>query len=638
MTRSVICYNNSAMEDLLKNLNPDQKKAVTFQANRPLLVLAGAGSGKTRVLTCRAAWLIGQAETKENGLLLLTFTNKAAGEMKERLESLLSPSSKFKVQSSKLFAGTFHSFGAYLLRRHANRVGISRNFVIFDDKDQVNLLKNLIKEMNLPDDKYRPKTISSVINSAKNDLIDWQTFLDSAGDQWQENAGLVYKFYQEKLKKSNGLDFGDLLYLTVRLFKDNPHLRQTYHQKYNHILIDEYQDTNKSQYAITKLLTGNNQSLTVVGDAAQSIYSWRGADYRNLNSLKKDFPEIKVINLERNYRSTQIILDAANQVIAENKLHPVLELYTKKNSGDKIVIFQAKTESGEANYIVEEIINLINQEKVNPSEIAILYRTNAQSRTLEDALLRYQVNYILYGGVKFYQRAEIKDVLSLIRVWFNDKDTISWQRIEKNMGVRRKRRVKRFIRENNGQKWTTAELLNQIITASGYLEKYDQKDKEDYRRLENIKELFSVARQFPDIEKFLESVALVQQEYSVQEKNKAGIADQAVKLMTLHSSKGLEFEVVFIAGMEEGLLPHSRSMSEIEELEEERRLCYVGMTRAKSRLYLTYAAKRLYFGKTNYNSPSRFLEKIPQDLTISEKTTETLDNWDWDDDDWLEEW
>ncbi len=626
------------MEDLLKNLNPDQKNAVTYQGNGPLLVLAGAGSGKTRVLTCRAAWLLANKGMDLKGLLLLTFTNKAAAEMKQRLRKLLSQSSKFKVQNLKLFAGTFHSFGAYILRREGGGVGVSKDFVIYDQKDQHTLLRDLIKKMNLPPKKYRPQILSSIINSAKNDLIDWQTFIDSAGDQWQENVGLVYKSYQNKLSKSNALDFGDLLYLTVQLFKENQSLLSRYQGKYNHILIDEYQDTNKSQYVITKLLSEKNQNLTVVGDAAQAIYSWRGADYRNLTSLKKDFPQTKIINLERNYRSTQTILDSANQVIAKNELHPVLKLYTKKGSGEKIVIHRSKTESQEANYIIGQIDNLVNEESVLSKEIAILYRTNAQSRALEEALVHLGIPYILYGGVKFYQRAEIKDVLSLIRVWFNQDDLVSWQRIEKNMGVRRKRRVKKFLNDYQDKQWTTSELLKKILSASGYLEKFDENNQDDYRRLENIKELSSVAHQFPDIINFLESVALVQQEYSVQEKRKANNSDEAIKLMTLHSSKGLEFDVVFIAGMEEGLLPHSRSMNSLEELEEERRLCYVGMTRARQRLYLTYAEKRLYFGTTNYNSPSRFLDNIPDHLVIREEEKLSVDNWDWDDDDWLEEW
>jgi len=334
----------------------------------------------------------------------------------------------------------------------------------------------------------------------------------------------------------------------------------------------------------------------------------------------------------------QTILDAANKIISYNELHPILKLYTEKKSGKKIVVHQATNESTEANFIVEEIKTLINKKNISPKEIAVLYRTNAQSRTLEDAFIHRGLPYILYGGVKFYQRAEIKDVLALIRVWFNSDDLVAWERIEKNMGVRRMSRVKDFIKENESKKYTSEELLNHILPASRYLEKFDQEDKDDYRRLENIRELSSVAQQFPDLKDFLESVALVQQEYSVQEKRKKDTADQAVRLMTLHSSKGLEFKAVFIAGMEEGLLPHSRSMLDKEELEEERRLCYVGMTRAKSSLYLTYAAKRLYFGKTNYNSPSRFLENIPDHLVIREEVTESVDDWDWDDDDWLNEW
>ena len=400
-------------------------------------------------------------------------------------------------------------------------------------------------------------------------------------------------------------------------------------------MVDEYQDTNRCQYLLTKLLAKKHKNLTAVGDAAQSIYSWRGANYKNMMNLAKDFKNLKVFNLEQNYRSTKVILDAANSIIIKNKKHPTLKLFTKNSFGDKIVLYEASTGNDEANFISEKVKQLVDFDGVDPKQIAILYRTNAQSRTMEEAFIRYSIPYVLIGGVKFYNRAEVKDVLSLVRVFHNSKDEVSWKRIESNFGKRRKAKVEKFVEKNKDQDWKTQDLFQEITLASTYLEKYNPQDSDDYRRLENIKEMLSVAKQFPDVGDFLENVALVQQEYSASEKEKQDNVDNSVKLMTLHSSKGLEFEVVFLVGLEEGLMPHSRSLEDLSQLEEERRLCYVGLTRAKRLLFLTYARKRLFFGKTNYNDPSRFISDIPPKL-VDFQVNKTEDNWSdsGDDDDW----
>jgi len=625
------------MDKLLAGLNPAQKKAVQYNRG-PLLVLAGAGSGKTRVLTHRAAWLVAKGKAHPSQLLLLTFTNKAAEEMRRRLLALLTGLVN-RSSLGGLFAGTFHSFGAHILRRDGEKIGINRSFVIYDEADQRALIKRIIKKLGLSEKKFKPLGVKAVIEGAKNDLISPETFLDSVRGAWHQSVGLIYSEYQKQLDKFNALDFNDLLFLTVKLFREEEEVLKKYQERYQYILIDEYQDTNKSQYVLTKLLAKRYQNLTTVGDAAQAIYRWRGADYRNLINLTKDFPKMKIINLVQNYRSTQKILDAAYAVISKNEKHPILRLFTRNHSGDNIFVYRAGSEIAEAEFLVEKIKQLVDFQGIDPTKIAVLYRTNAQSRVIEESFIRHGLPYILVGGVKFYDRAEIKDVLSLVRVFHNPRDQISWERIEKNLGKRRKAKVEAFVKENKDQQWSSEEVLKRTLSASQYLEKYHPDDEDDYRRLENIKELASVAKNFPDLDQFLENVALVQQEYSVQEKEKAKIIKSAVKLMTLHSSKGLEFDVVFIVGLEEGLLPHSRSIDDPEELEEERRLCYVGMTRAKRQLFLTYANKRLFFGRTNRNIVSRFLEDIPEELTDreSERHHWDEDNWN-DDDDWDIEW
>jgi len=617
------------MDNLLKGLNPAQKKAV-MHSGSPLLVLAGAGSGKTRVLTRRAAWLVATGEVDPQQLLLLTFTNKAAGEMKDRLFDLLTSLGR-KVKKSSLFAGTFHSFCCGVLRSSGREIGIEPTFVIYDEGDQQALIKDIIKDLDLDESRFKPPMIKAVIEDAKNNLIPASTFSDSSSGSWAETIARVYAQYEKRLAKTQALDFNDLLFKTVELFK-NTSVLEKYQNRYKHVLVDEYQDTNRSQYLLTKLLADKHKNLTAVGDAAQAIYSWRGADYRNLLSLENDYPNLTKINLEINYRSTQNILDAANQVISKNERHPILKLVSFGSKGGKVVLYRSGDETDEAEFVAGKIKSLIDFNGADPTQIAILYRTNAQSRTFEEVFIRRSIPYILIGGTKFYDRAEVKDVLSLLRVFYNQEDWVSWQRIERNMGKRRMARVREFINDPKNKKLDSKKLMESITIKSGYLEKFDPQDEADARRLENVKELASVAKRFSNLGDFLENVTLVQQEYYAQEKEKDNWKNQAVKLMTLHASKGLEFETVFLVGMEEGLLPHSQNLDETEKLEEERRLCYVGMTRAKTRLFLTLAAKRLYFGKTQYNDPSRFLADLPKDLLSVEGWQED-DYKDNDDDD-----
>jgi len=625
------------MGKLLQGLNSAQKQAVTYDQG-PLLVLAGAGSGKTRVLTHRAAWLVASGKAVPSQLLLLTFTNKAAGEMKKRLLRLLKSTSKESL-SRGLFAGTFHSFCAYILRSAGRAVGLSPNFVIFDEADQRSALKKILKKMDLSDDQFKLAVVRAIIEQAKNNLISAPGFLESAHDSWRQTIGRIYKEYERSLTAMKALDFADLLYLTVKLFEQAPRILAKYQEHYRYILVDEYQDTNHSQYLLTKLLAQKYRNLTVVGDVAQAIYGWRGADYKNLLNLKGDFPKIKTINLEVNYRSTQKILDVAYEVIVKNKKHSVLKLVTQNQGGKKVSVYQAFSEGGEAAFVADKIKTLVDFEGMDPAKIAILYRTNAQSRIVEEVLIRRGLPYVLIGGVRFYERAEVKDVLSLLRVFYNPKDEVSWERLRKNMGKRRTAKIKEFIEKRKKNlpgkpEWKTKALLKALLKTSAYLEKYDSDDEKDNKKLENIEELLSVAENFPDLGDFLENVSLVQQEYFAQEKEKKNWIDQAIKLMTLHASKGLEFEVVFIIGLEEGLLPHARSLGEEERLEEERRLCYVGMTRAKKKLYLTYAAQRLYFGKTSFNEPSQFLTSIPEKL-LEFKEADVLNDEGWD---LLDEW
>jgi len=598
---------------LLDSLNPQQKKAVCFNQG-PLLVLAGAGSGKTRVITYRTAYLIEQKLAKPEEILCITFTNKAAQEMKTRLEKLLSSSPTLP------WAGTFHAFCARTLRIEGQAIGIPANYVIWDRNDQLSTIKKLIK--NKSSKKYSPSTIINNISSAKNELIGPLDYARFAQGSFQELIAEIYLGYQKELRLSGALDFDDLLVKTVNLFDQAPKILEKYQQKYRYLFVDEYQDTNRAQYRLTKALSQKHHNLCVVADASQSIYSWRGADYRNINRLSKDFPQIKTINLEQNYRSTQNILDAAHHVIIQNRSHPILNLWTKNNQGEKVDLYQAQSAQSEARFIIEKILEL-KKRGFSLNECAVLYRTNAQSRNLEEALLHYNIPYHLVGGFRFYERKEIKDVLAFLKIIANPKDLASKRRIEK-IGKRISATIKILAKDEDNQKLKTSEIINLVLLKTDYLSRFKVENEEDLGRLENIEELKSVALEFPDLNKFLENIALMEQEYFPQGKIKEEeIKSERVTLMTLHAAKGTEFEAVFLAGFEEGLLPHSRSLFEKEALEEERRLAYVGITRAKRKLFLTYVSSRLIFGRRQTNGPSRFLADIPEEI-INQKTTSWL--------------
>lgn len=578
--------------DILKDLNPDQQAAVRFQGS-PLLILAGAGSGKTRVLTHRVAYLVSQGIAAEN-ILLMTFTNKASEEMLKR------------ISGSKPTGGTFHSFCAKVLRKYGMSLGIDPYFVIFDPGDQLDTIKQAMSALGLDNKTTKPAAVLATISGAKNELVSPSDYANYARGSFQQTVARVYGVYQQLLHKFQALDFDDLLTETVRLLQTQPEILDKLQEQFKYILVDEYQDTNKAQYEITKLLANKYRNLTVVGDASQSIYSWRGADYRNLLLLKQDFPNLTTLNLEQNYRSTQNILDAAYSVISHNKNHPILKLWTDRLSGAKLTLYEAENESREAAFIISSIQRLDSRF----SDYAVLYRTNAQSRVLEEALLHSGIPYVLVGGVRFYERKEIKDVICYLRVLINPGDEVSRKRAEK---VGKQRLAKLLVHSSELGNKTSLQTLDDVLKITGYLELFDQNDEEDLARLENIKELRSVAEQFPVLTDFLENVALTEKASSARHR-RASEGQGAVTLLTLHAAKGLEFKTVFMVGMEEGLFPHSRTLLNATEIEEERRLAYVGITRAMDKLYLTYARRRLYFGQSGSNPISRFLADIPESL------------------------
>lgn len=594
------------MIDWKNELNEQQLRAVCYDKG-PLLVLAGAGSGKTRVLTYRVAWLIDQGKVRAEEIILLTFTNKAAGEMKQRVEQL--------VGKRIGFAGTFHAFCAQLLRKYGERVGLGRNYVIYDETDKKELIKTIVKELGFDERELKPAMVMAMIGNAKNEMLGVGDYAEMARGFSQKQVAQVWERYEMRMRESNAVDFDDLLRLGVRLLEIDE-IGDRMRAEYSQVLIDEYQDTNRAQYRLTTLLDGKRGNLTVVGDFSQSIYSWRGADYRNLNLLKQEYANLETVKLEENYRSTQRILDAAYGVIGNNTGHPILELKAIGKLGDKVMTYEAKNEREEANFVIEKM----NDEY---GKYAVLYRTNAQSRSLEEAMIRAGVPYVLVGGVKFYERKEIKDVLAYLRVIANEVDMLSWQRIEK-LGKRRADKFRGWLETvRGGGELSTEELLMGVFENSGYIEKFDRNNEADLARLENIQELMSVAKEFSDLNSFLENVALVQSEAQSSLDLDKGV----VTLMTVHAAKGLEFSEVFVVGLEEGLFPHSRSIIDKEQLEEERRLMYVAMTRAKEKLYLSYARQRLFFGQRNNGSPSRFLSEIPENLveTVRSRTPAYVD-------------
>ncbi len=595
------------MSELLAKLNPVQREAVQHESG-PALILAGAGSGKTTVLTHHAAWLIHERGVNASNIILVTFTNKAAGEMKERIEKL--------TGSHLPYAGTFHSICARILRTHGKYIGLDPNFVIYDSDDQLSLFKNIYKEYGFDANTYRPQSVKSVISKAKNELISYQEFADTSAGDFNNFAARAYKLYEHGLKEAQAVDFDDLMIKVVRLLQNNESIRQFYQQQFQHVLVDEYQDTNKAQYALTQLWTAPQDNLYVVGDFSQSIYAWRGADYRNMLQLKTSYPDIKEYRLEQNYRSTQSILDAATAVISKNTSHPVLQLWTENLSGAQLTCIETSSGELESMRIIDEIRQQRNK-NVALDQIAILYRTNAQSRLFEESLIKYGIPYRLIGGTKFYERKEIKDVLAYARLIVNPQDSVSYKRAlalgKRRFDTYEKFRAKFPIEEL--EKTPPAKLLRDILDTTEYLKKYNQDLPEDAERIENVAELLSMAAQFTSLTQFLENVALLQDNYFIDTDKSFGAAPRGgVNLMSLHSAKGLEFEVVFLVGMEDGLLPHSNSLFDHASIEEERRLCYVGITRAKQNLYLSFSRSRFQYGIRKSSIPSRFLSDIPPEL------------------------
>lgn len=633
---------------IFEGLNEPQKEAVCHTEG-PLLVLAGAGSGKTRVLTQRIAYLISKGVAPWN-ILAVTFTNKAAQEMRERVEALVGEMAR------SIWVHTFHTACVRILRQDIEVLGYSKNFVIFDTQDQLTVVKGILKELNISDKNFQPRAILNSISAAKNELMDVETYHRKAADFWSNTVAEVYKLYQRRLKANNGLDFDDLIMLTVRLLREYPEILEKYQDRFKYILIDEYQDTNHAQYTLVNLLASKYRNLCVVGDDDQSIYSFRSADIRNILEFERDFPEVKVIKLEQNYRSTKTILHAANEVIRHNRSRRPKRLWTENIAGDNILEYSAADDREEAWFIAEEIHDLVRNKGYKYSDFALLYRTNAQSRSFEEAMIQRNLPYRVIGGVRFYERKEIKDILAYLRVVANPDDQISLSRIinvpKRGIGDSSFERFLYFLQDNNYSvlegfshleeipsltaratkpmaafyhmllgwlmKRDTAsvkELTEMILNESGYLQELrNERTIESESRLENLDEFLALTIEFEQnsddksLAAFLETVALVS-----DVDNYEADAD-AVVMMTLHSAKGLEFPVVFLAGMEEGIFPHSRSLLETSELEEERRLCYVGITRARQRLYVTHASQRVIYGGYTNSVPSRFLLEFPREV------------------------
>ncbi len=629
----------------LDDLNPPQREAVEYMGG-PLLIIAGAGSGKTRVLTCRVANLIHAHGVSPWDVLALTFTNKAAGEMKERVQKVIG------VPARDMMIGTFHSSCARILRREIAPLGYSSNFSIYDDADSVRLITLVLEEFKVDKKTVHPRALKSVISRAKNDMVDEESFKGEVGNFFEEVASQVYRRYQERLRSNDALDFDDLLMLMVNLFELYPAVLERYRQRYKHILVDEYQDTNMVQYRLVKMLAEEHRNLCVVGDDDQGIYSWRGADIRNILEFESDYPDARVIKLEQNYRSTGRILSAAGAVVVKNEGRKDKTLWTSNPSGEALRYYVAPDEHGEARFVCAEVERLSSEGRCH-DEAAIFYRTHAQSRVLEEALIRLAIPYRVFGGTRFYERAEIKDIVAYLRLIANPSDEVSLRRVinvpprgigkttvacvegharargvsftealkgpgdVQGLGPRAIRSIAGFTEMMEGFSRFAAErevgeLLEEIWGKTGYMADLEaQGTIEAGSRVENLKELLGVVSDFAaergevTLGEFLERVSLV------GDTDDLDTGSGYLSLMTLHNAKGLEFPVVFIVGMEEGVFPHVRSMESIEELEEERRLCYVGMTRAKERLYMTRAFTRSLWGGVSENLASRFLREIP---------------------------
>ncbi|WP_026695285.1 DNA helicase PcrA [Peribacillus kribbensis] len=637
---------------LLKGLNNEQQEAVK-STDGPLLIMAGAGSGKTRVLTHRIAYLMVEKQVAPWNILAITFTNKAAREMKERIKGILGGASE------DIWISTFHSMCVRILRRDIDRIGFNRNFTILDTTDQQSVIKQILKDKNLDPKKYDYRALLGTISSAKNELIDAEEYAGMSGGFYEQVAADVYKEYQKRLAKNQALDFDDLIMKTILLFTRVPEVLEFYQRKFQYIHVDEYQDTNRAQYMLVKMLAARFRNLCVVGDSDQSIYRWRGADIANILSFEKDYPNANVILLEQNYRSTKRILSAANRVISNNANRKPKNLWTENLEGNKICYYRADSEQAEAQFVAGKI-NEMTRDGKKLSEIAILYRTNAQSRVMEEVLLKSNIQYSIVGGTKFYDRKEIKDILAYLRLISNPDDDISLRRIinvpKRGIGSTSLDKIANFAAMNdtsimqaldaveligvspkimkaaaefrdliknysNMQEYlSVTELVEEVLDKTGYRESLQaEKTIESQSRLENIDEFLSVTKSFEEsnddktLVAFLTDLALVADIDSLED-DEDGIPQDSIVLMTLHSAKGLEFPVVFLIGMEEGVFPHSRSLMEEEEMEEERRLAYVGITRAEEELFLTNAQMRTLFGRTSMNPVSRFIAEIPEDL------------------------
>lgn len=643
-----------------EGLNEGQMKAV-LQTEGPVLILAGAGSGKTKTLTHRIAYLLAEKRIRPEHILAVTFTNKAAGEMKERIEKLLSQSGERTLRMPQ-YIGTFHSLCSRILRRDIGVLGYSTSFNILDDQDQQSLAKKVMKELEMSTDQIKPRSMMEAVSRAKNQLLSPAKLSGQAQSYYEELAAKFYERYQAELEKNNTLDFDDLIRLTVELLENHAEIRDRYQEQFHYVMVDEYQDTNFLQYRLVTALSGKHKNVFVIGDDYQSIYGWRQADIRNILDFEKDYPEAVVITLDRNYRSTQVILDAAQGIIGNNANQRHKKLWTDLKEGELITLCPAQDEESEARFVAQTIEREISEKKRRPSDYAILYRTNAQSRMIEELLLRHSVSYRVVGGLKFYQRKEVKDVIAYVRLLVNPSDSIALDRVanvpQRGLGDTTLERWKSFAEHEGVNPFVAADsltaansdirdgkiaairsftdlfskwqayighteglpfsgLLQKIASESGLLKSFEEEGKQEASvRVENVQELFSVAQKYDEfgiseaIARFLEEVALAS--------DTDELGNDGVQLMTVHSAKGLEFPVVFIVGLEEGVFPHSRSHVSPTELEEERRLMYVGLTRAKEKAYLLYAEQRMIFGSTQINPPSRFLSEIPAEL-VEEK-------------------
>ncbi|MBD1382376.1 DNA helicase PcrA [Metabacillus arenae] len=638
---------------LLTGLNDRQQEAVKA-TDGPLLIMAGAGSGKTRVLTHRIAYLMAEKQVAPWNILAITFTNKAAREMKERIQGIVGP------VAEDIWISTFHSMCVRILRRDVDRIGINRNFSILDSADQLSVIKSILKERNIDPKKFDPRTLLGSISGAKNELVTPDEYEKTAGGMYEQVVSDVYKDYQKKLRKNQSLDFDDLIMTTILLFERVPEVLEYYQRKFQYIHVDEYQDTNRAQYMLVKMLASRFKNICVVGDSDQSIYRWRGADIANILSFEKDYPNAQVILLEQNYRSTKRILEAANEVIKNNANRKPKKLWTENTDGPKLMYYRADSESSETQFVAGKIKELTDSGARKFSEIAILYRTNAQSRVIEETLLKSNINYSIVGGIKFYDRKEIKDILAYLRLVANPADDISLSRIvnvpKRGVGASSEDKIAHFAAINdislfqaieeieqvgvsarvnnslsefreiirnlsNMQEYlSVTELTEEILEKTGYRDMLKtEKTIESQSRLENIDEFLSVTKNFEEksedksLVAFLTDLALVADIDKLDEEEEEAPKDSVV-LMTLHSAKGLEFPVVFLIGLEEGVFPHSRSLMEEAEMEEERRLAYVGITRAEQELFLTNAQMRTLYGRTSMNPESRFIREIPEEL------------------------